>query len=109
MRVDEASFIHVWNHHRQAFVRIMAEATGGRMARSQSVKEQEVIENVEQVQRPQRLLTAYAAWVERIRQRVSQRERVAGFWTMNRDGHMVRQSWQPVDEQVDLDCVSCCV
>lgn len=87
----------------------MAEATGDRMARLQSGKEQGLAESVAQVRQPQRLRTAYAAWVERFRQRVSQRERVAGFWTMNRDGHMIRQSWQPTDEQVDLDCASCCV
>lgn len=107
--VDEVSFKRAWNHRRRVCIRIMPVATGDRMARSQSKNEQGFVENVEHVQGRRRLFTAYEAWFGRLRHYVSQRDHAAGFWMMSRDGHLVRQSWQPAAERADLDCAPCCM
>ncbi len=79
------------------------------MARSQVENKQGNAANAENVQERKRSFGAYQAWVGRLRHYVTQRERTTSFWTMNPDGHLVRQSWQSAVEQADIDCVPCCM
>ena len=56
-----------------------------------------------------RMLDAWTAWIGRTPLRALRRERAVAPLTMNRDGHLVRQSWLAADERSDRDCAPCCV
>ncbi len=97
--MESGHYKRVWNHYRRVFVRIMTEATGDSMGRTGSVKSSISI-HTEQARIGAGLLTEFSmAWT--VRQLMFQRERATGLWTMNRDGQLVRQSWQTTNERAE--------